>query len=158
MKFKKKKVVNYRGSKTHGCGSMKKRRGAGSRGGRGNSGSGKRGDANKQTFQKAGVIPGKHGFKSKRVNKIKAINVSDVQKFSAAWLTEGKVSKKADAIVVELANVGFNKLLGSGNVTEKLLITVDSASPKAVEKVQKAGGKVNLPSTATEAAPEPSKE
>ena len=45
-----KKKVKYRGSKTHGCGSMKKRRGAGHRGGRGAAGSGKRGDAKKPSI------------------------------------------------------------------------------------------------------------
>ena len=44
---KSKKKLKYRGSKTHGCGSMKKRRGAGHRGGRGAAGSGKRGDTKK---------------------------------------------------------------------------------------------------------------
>ena len=41
---KTKKVGKYRGSKTHGGGHMKKRRGAGNRGGRGMAGTGKRAD------------------------------------------------------------------------------------------------------------------
>ena len=39
---RKKKVGKYRSHTTHGGGHRKKRRGAGSRGGRGNAGSGKR--------------------------------------------------------------------------------------------------------------------
>ena len=39
--YKRKKVTKYRGSVTHGGGSRKKRRGAGSIGGRGNAGTGK---------------------------------------------------------------------------------------------------------------------
>ena len=58
---KSKKKLKYRGSKTHGCGSMKKRRGAGHRGGRGAAGSGKRGDAKKPSIW-GGRYFGKHGF------------------------------------------------------------------------------------------------
>ena len=39
-----KKVRKYRGSKTHGGGHMKKRRGSGNRGGFGKAGTGKRAD------------------------------------------------------------------------------------------------------------------
>ena len=49
---KRKKNTRQSAGTTHGCGSMKKRRGAGNRGGRGNAGSGKRGDAKKQRYQK----------------------------------------------------------------------------------------------------------
>ena len=61
---KSKKKLKYRGSKTHGCGSMKKRRGAGHRGGRGAAGSGKRGDAKKPSIW-GGTYFGKHGFHSR---------------------------------------------------------------------------------------------
>ncbi|MBU0981419.1 50S ribosomal protein L15 [Patescibacteria group bacterium] len=37
------------------------------------------------------------------------------------------------------------KLLGSGELSKKLTITVDSASQSAIKKVEKAGGKVVLP-------------
>ena len=49
---KRKKDSRARGQWTHGGGSKKKRRGAGNRGGRGHSGSGKRGDAKKQIYLK----------------------------------------------------------------------------------------------------------
>ena len=41
---KRKKFSRYRGSMTHGCGSKKKRRGSGHRGGKGMAGTGKRSD------------------------------------------------------------------------------------------------------------------
>ncbi len=57
-----------RAKTTHGYGSMKKNRGAGNRGGRGLAGTGKRGDANKQTYQANKKYFGKHGFTSKVFN------------------------------------------------------------------------------------------
>ena len=47
-----KKNSRHRGSWTHSHGEKKKHRGAGSRGGRGNAGSGKRGDAKKPSYWK----------------------------------------------------------------------------------------------------------
>ena len=50
MQNKVKKVRKFRGSHTHGYGSKKKHRGAGSRGGRGMAGSGKRADQKKPSI------------------------------------------------------------------------------------------------------------
>ena len=49
---KRTKLSRYRGSHTHGCGSKKKRRGAGHKGGKGMAGSGKRADQKKPTILK----------------------------------------------------------------------------------------------------------
>ena len=80
MQQKRKKVTRKRGTETHGHGASKKRRGAGHRGGRGNSGAGKRGD-----FKIAKVAKynnkhhGKYGFTSKNRKDIKAINIHQIQ-------------------------------------------------------------------------------
>jgi large subunit ribosomal protein L15 len=63
MTNKRSKQSRNRGSHTHGGGSMKKRRGAGSRGGKGKAGSGKRGDAKKPMYWKDKNYFGKKGFK-----------------------------------------------------------------------------------------------
>src|SRR3989338_11416961 len=71
--YKTKKVGKYRGSSNHGGGMRKKRRGAGSRGGRGRAGTGKRAGQ-----KKAGMPPqlGQVGFTSKRTTpRVKGINV-----------------------------------------------------------------------------------
>ncbi|RMF05952.1 50S ribosomal protein L15 [Candidatus Woesearchaeota archaeon] len=142
VKFKRKKVVKMRGSKTHGGGSMKKRRGAGNRGGRGNAGSGKRGDSKKQTFQIKGIKPGKRGFKKKGIQKpVIGINVGELERILPLWIESGKV-KGND---VNLSQLGFGKLLGSGSITKALTITVGAATERAIAKVEKAGGKVVLP-------------
>jgi len=77
---KRKKVVKYRGSHTHGGGAKKKRRGAGNRGGRGLAGSGKRAHHKKQLIFKlfGKDYFGKKGFYSIRRKKIKAIQAMRV--------------------------------------------------------------------------------
>lgn len=142
VKFKRKKVVKMRGSKTHGGGSMKKRRGAGNRGGRGNAGSGKRGDSKKQSFQTKGIKPGKRGFKKKGLQKpVVSINVGELERVLPRWVEAGKVKGNE----INLTQLGFDKLLGSGTLKSKVTVVVASATERAVSKVEGAGGKVVLP-------------
>lgn len=129
---KRKKYSRQRGTHTHGWGAKKKHRGAGNRGGRGMAGTGKRGDQKKTQILKiyGNEYFGKKGFKipQKMKRKIKTINLQDIDKF------------KKDTI--NLQELGYNKLLGKGNVTKKLIITVQYSSKRAIEKIQKLGGEV----------------
>jgi len=139
-----KKVRKYRGSKTHGGGSMKKRRGAGNRGGRGNAGTGKRGDQNKPSIWKYDKYPrpGKHGFKSKNKIKQKPINLKDIEKKFDVLLENGLIKKKESVYYLNLKDLKNNKLLGTGNITKKMNITTLFASGSAVSKVKSSGGEV----------------
>ena len=131
---KRKKVVKYRGSKTHGGGSKKKRRGAGNRGGKGMAGSGKRADQKKPTILKlyGPSYFGRFGFKrpQKIIKNLKTINIGDLNKFESDNLN--------------LKEIGFDKLLGKGNIKRKITIKVDYASKNAIEKIKKSGGNVTL--------------
>lgn len=126
---RRRKVQKYRGSKTHGGGAMKKRRGAGNRGGRGNAGSGKRGDAKKPSTWNDKDKFGMHGFKSKTRKYDKAINVGDLH----------KIAKSGN---INLADMKITRLLGAGKVSGAYNITVSKASAKAIEKIEAAKGKV----------------
>ena len=59
-------------------------------------------------------------------------------------LNEGLVVKKGEKFEIKLEELGYTKLLAQGNITLPMSITVSQASEKAVAKVKKAGGKVNL--------------
>ena len=48
----------------------------------------------------------------------------------------------AGADSIDLTELGIDKLLGSGQVSSSLTVTVESASAKAVEKIEAAGGTV----------------
>lgn len=141
---KRKKVVKYRGSKTHGGGSMKKRRGAGSRGGRGLAGSGKRaGHKVQQILKRFGKgYLGKKGFTSKSRSVIKGINLKNIEINLGKYMEQGLVKKEKDVYSIELNKLGYNKLLGSGQVNNKFKIITKFVSKKAREKVEKMGGEV----------------
>ena len=140
-----KKREKYRGSKTHGGGSMKKRRGSGNRGGFGMAGSGKRADQKKQSILKefGNSYFGKHGFNrpQKLVKKVKSININTIEKN----LTKLKAKEEAGVISINLTGLKYNKLLSKGNTSKKYKITVASATTNAQEKIKKAGGEVILP-------------
>ncbi|MFB6196699.1 MAG: 50S ribosomal protein L15, partial [Halobacteriaceae archaeon] len=71
------KKKRQRGSKTHSSGSMKNKRGAGHKGGRGESNSGKRGDAVKPSYWRDKESKGFTSLEQKH-GKGDAINLSDV--------------------------------------------------------------------------------
>ena len=134
---KRKKSVRYRGSKTHGCGSMKKRRGKGNKGGSGMAGTGKRADQKKPSVWKKRT--GNIGFKHHGVKlKIKSINTAKVQKLIASGLL------KEEKGIYDLGKLGYNKLLGKGKVMKGMKIKVSKASKKVVEAIKKDGGEVIL--------------
>lgn len=148
-----KKVRRYRGSSTHGGGNRKKRRGAGSRGGRGNAGTGKR-----SGHMKAGMAPclghfSHPGFLPRRCpGKIKTINIGNfTPKAIEDWVAAGKAKKEGNIIHIDLAGLGYDKLLGTGSTALKLKITIDVCSVQAAEKISAAGGEIISSQTAAAA-------
>ncbi len=137
-----KKNVRQRRSTTHGWGSMKKHRGAGNRGGRGMAGTGAKGDAKKPSVwkeYKSGKDPSKRGFTSYETVEV-TINVGHLNSIVPALVRSGKALEKDGKVIVNLRQLGYTKLLGAGKVTQKLSVSVKFASPKAEEKLKKAGG------------------
>jgi large subunit ribosomal protein L15 len=135
-----KKIVKRRGHRTHGYGSPKKHRGKGSRGGKGWAGS----EGHRKTYilKYARDRIGQHGFTPKTTRKIKAINLRDVVKLA------GKEKK------IDLGALGYNKLLGTGEIRKPLEIKVDYFSKSAKEKVGAAGGKILSDAVVEEAVEE----
>ena len=135
-----KKVTKYRAHTTHGGGHRKKRRGAGSRGGRGNAGTGKRAG-----HKRRGVIQGGiKGFNPRRSSKdINSVNLSyfNLEKLSLLE-KKGLISKEGDLFVIDLKKLGFDKILGTGNVVAKMKLFAGQYSAKAAEKVKLSGGEV----------------
>ncbi|MFC1769136.1 uL15m family ribosomal protein [Nanoarchaeota archaeon] len=142
---RRKKNSRTKGNMTHGWGSKKKRRGSGHRGGKGNAGSGKRADSNKPSNWKNKKYMGKHGFvyHGQKV-KVNPITVSTVEQKAVKWIKDKKAKEEKGQISVDLEPLGYNKLLGSGKISQKLLITVSAASERAIKAVEDAGGKVTV--------------
>ena len=140
--IKRKKVTRQRGQHTHGWGAMKKHRGAGNRGGVGNAGSGKRGDAKKPRYWKN--RPGKYGFTSAK-KSIKTINLIALDRQLPLFIEKKIATKKENEVIIDLTKIHINKLLGSGSIKQPVTVIVDSATQKAQERIASAGGKVVLP-------------
>lgn len=143
-----KKVKRYRGSHTHGGGHKKKRRGAGNRGGRGMAGSGKRADQKKISILKyqGNSYFGKKGFKRPNTKEYSTINLDYIESNLDQLLLKGIAKKKDNKIIIDLKDLGKDKLLGRGKLTNKFEIKVKTASASAISKIEKAGGIVNLSS------------
>src|SRR3989338_5731267 len=141
---KRSKFSRMRGTHTHGWGAKKKHRGAGNRGGRGMAGSGKRADQKKPTILKlyGNEYFGRHGFSrpQKLLKKIKAINLSNLQSKLDSYVENKLVTKEKDVYVVDLDKLGYQKLLGGGNLNVKLKINAQYFSQQAVKKIEDKGG------------------
>jgi len=107
-------------------------RGAGKRGGRGNAGMNKH-----RVMTRIKYMPnhwGMHGFN--RDPSLRNVSVT---------VNVGQLDEMADgADSIDLTELGIDKLLGSGRISSALTVTVDSASAKAVEKIEAAGGSVDM--------------
>lgn len=145
---KRKKNSRMRGAKTtHGYGSKKKHRGSGHIGGVGNAGSGKRGDSKKPSIWSDKKYFGKFGFHRPGAKlEINAINIKVIEQNISKYVSKKLAEEKNGVFFINLENIGYNKLLGSGKVTRKFNITTEFASKNVVEKVKEAGGEVILAS------------
>ncbi len=140
---KRKKVVRYRGSKTHGGGAKKKRRGAGNRGGKGMAGTGKRADTKKPMIWKNKKYFGRYGFVNQNRRRVRAINIGFIENHLENF--KDKIEFKDGVYHIDLKKLGYEKLLGGGSVSNKYAITAEYVSRKAEEKIIKAGGSVKTP-------------
>lgn len=122
-----KKTEKKRGTRTLGRGTMKKWRGKGHRGGKGYSGSKKHRKSWILRYEREHL--GKRGFIPKTSKSVKAINLRDLETLAG------------DKKEIVLADLGYDKVLGSGNVTKKLVVKAKAFSRIAKEKIEKAGGK-----------------
>ncbi len=136
---KRKKDSRMRGSHTHGWGEKKKHRGSGHRGGKGRAGSGKRGDAKKPSFWKEGRVR-QIGFVSRSRTISNPLNVGDVN----LMIENGKFEKKGNNYEVNLTALEFTKLLSKGKLKHPANIIIAAATPRAVKKVNTAGGSIML--------------
>ncbi|MGC1122257.1 MAG: uL15m family ribosomal protein [Candidatus Methanofastidiosia archaeon] len=147
MRRKRKKIRTMRGSRTCGGGNAKKRRGAGSRGGRGLAGGGK----NKKTKydwvrQNLPHHLGKRGFKRPPavLFRDEIISVQELDQNIDYYLQQGLAEKKKESIVINVEALGVTKVLGGGRVTRKLDVTAPKFSKSAVQKIEEKGGVCNV--------------
>lgn len=136
----KEKVKKYRGSRTCGGGTHKNRRGAGNRGGRGNAGVYKH---HVMRTSKLGLKQGKHGFIRHASTRVKTIvNVGELDEIIEELVSDGMARKEDESYHLNLADLGIDKMLGTGRVTKKMIIRAKEATPRAESKIESAGGSI----------------
>lgn len=121
---RRKKTEKQRGSRTLGKGGIQ----PGGRGGRGYSGSKKHRKSWILRYERNHIGKGK-GFIPKTRKPVRAINLRDLDKLAG--------EKKE----IVLSEMGYDKVLGSGNITKKLVVKAKIFSKHAKEMIEKAGGK-----------------
>lgn len=137
--------MHGRGAGSHGWGFRKKHKKSGHRGGYGMAGSGKRADQKKTLILKlyGNKYFGKQGITSKKTerDKRKRINLFDIESNIDSYLKKGIAKRGKEGIEINLSRY---KILGDGEISNKLIIKAKEASKSAVEKVKKAGGDIRL--------------
>ncbi len=129
----KRKIHKKRGTRHNGKGNVKKNRGAGNRGGRGNAGVKKHKFTHTVKYNPNAL--GSRGFFRKK-QTIPTINLWEIVNL----IKKGVVNKKDD--VYEFNFDG--KVLGTGSINVSLILRARFITDKAKEKIEKNGGKVEL--------------
>ena len=142
MPTKDRKVRKYRGSRTHGWGQVGQHRARGGRGGTGKAGL----DKHKWSY----VIKYdptywlKKGFVSTKTlgKKVSIINVGKLDDLADKLESEKKLERKEKKIFLDLESLGYDKLLGTGEIAKPMLVKVASYSEAASRKFEDAGGQI----------------
>jgi large subunit ribosomal protein L15 len=138
---RRRKVRAQRGTRTYGRGCSKRGRGSGERGGTGLSG----GHKHKWSYILR-YMPdhfGKHGFtRPPEVQReVRAVNVGEIDENLEELLKRGFAREESGKFVVDAGKLGFEKILGGGQVTHPLEVRAKEFSESAKRKLEEAGGK-----------------
>lgn len=140
------KKNRYRGSRTHGGGTHKNRRGAGNRGGRGGAG------RSKHEMQNHPPL-GKHGFTPPAGTQatVETVNIQRLDEDTAILAADGLAEQKNGYHHIDVRDVaedGYEvdqvKVLGNGQVRQKLHVVADRFSVPAKVRLENAGGDAEL--------------
>ena len=98
---------------------------------------------------------GKKGFTSiaQKKGMSRALNVGQLAAMIDRLISEKKAEVAGEKVSVDLGQLGFRKLLGSGTISRAVSVKVDQCSESALEKLKKAGGDAILRAPPTPSAP-----
>jgi len=142
LPHKDRKVRKQRGSRTHGWGQVGQHRAGGGRGGHGKAGY----DKHKWTYvlKYDPTYWKKKGFVSTRTlgRKVSVINVGKLDDLVDKLDSEKKLERKDKKIFLDLESLGYDKLLGTGEIMKPILVKVAFYSEAASRKLEEAGGQI----------------
>ena len=84
----------------------------------------------------------KKGFCSRR-KKANVVNIGKLEELAMKISAEKGLEERDGMTFLDLDKLGYNKLLGVGNITKPFSIKVASYSESATRKVEEIGGKIN---------------
>src|SRR6267143_1922570 len=145
MATRRRKTRRLRGSRCHGWGRSGQHRDSGMQGGHGNAGWKRH---RWSSVIRYGWEIGKTGFTPVNPKYQRAINIDQLSQNLQTLSEQGKTKSAGNRIEIDLGQIGYTKLLGRGNVTQPLRITVAQCTEKAASKISQAGGEVVLPKPA----------
>lgn len=131
MPHKLRKHRKMRGSRTQGFGRIGQHRDSGSKGYR-------KVGRHKHLWSQMSNLEtpyfGKHGFTSPQSLKLKekTLNLAKLE----------EIAQTQKTTTLNLTELGYTKLLGTGKITQPLIITIQTASKTATEKITAQGGKL----------------
>ncbi len=140
MARKSKKSRSQRGSRTYGGGSARNRRHSGHKGGKGLAGS------HKHRWRKIKLSDprhfGKYGFKRPAClqEEVETVNVGELDEYVEELLENELAVEEDEGIVIDVAELGIDKVLGGGQVNHPLRVRANEFSSSAKEKLEEAGG------------------
>ncbi len=123
--------------------------GHGEQSGRGHNGAKSRSGYKRRAWFEGGQMPlqrriPKFGFKNRNRTEYRPLNLHTITEFIEAGKLESTITL-ADIVSAGLAHKNDKvKLLGRGEISDKVEIEVHAASKSAVELIEKAGGKVTV--------------
>jgi len=138
LPHKLRKVRKNRGSRTHGYGQVGQHR------------KGTKGQAGLHKHRWTYVIKyepdyfEKRGFTSQKAisRKTNVINVGELDELAHKLAAEKKLERKQKKTFLDLAKLGYDKLLGTGKITKPMLVKVVAHSEAAAKKIEEAGGQI----------------
>jgi large subunit ribosomal protein L15 len=140
------KNKRQRGSRTHGGGTHKNRRGAGHRGGRGAAGRDKHEMHNHDPLGKSGFTRPEDA-----TDDVATIQVRELDEDAALLAADGLAEETGDGyhidareVVDPATDVDLVKVLGGGQVRNELTVVADDFSETAAEQLADAGGAAEL--------------
>ena len=145
MATRRRKTRRLRGSRCHGWGRSGQHRDSGMQGGHGNAGWKRH---RWSSVIRYGWEIGTRGFTPVNAKYQRAINIDQLSQNLQTLSEQGKTKSTGNRIEIDLGQIGYTKLLGRGNVTQPLRITVAQCTEKAASKISQAGGEVILPKLA----------
>jgi large subunit ribosomal protein L15 len=95
-------------------------------------------------MEMGGPVFGKNGFFHNPAVFVPAMDVGIIDQIVPSLLAQGIAKQEGDTIVVNAADLGIEKILGSGRVNRKLHISAAAFSEQAKAKIEKTGGKAQV--------------